>query len=97
MKHQTSKKEKKRLVFITFAIVGLVSYLVTSVYSDWKQIIANNNKIVSLNKEYTDLMDNEKSLQSEVAKLKDPDYVARYAKEKYLYSSDGETIIRMDQ
>ena len=41
-------------------------------------------------------MDNEKSLQSEVAKLKDPDYVARYAKEKYLYSSDGETIIRMD-
>ena len=93
---KTSKKEKKRLIFISFVIVGLLGYLVASVYSDWKEIINNNNKIVALNKEYSDLMDNEKSLQSEVAKLKDPDYVARYAKEKYLYSSDGDTIIRMD-
>ena len=28
-------------------------------------------------------------LKVEVEKLQDPDYVARYAREKYLYSKDG--------
>ena len=41
MKH--SKKEKKRLFFISFAIVGTASLLVSSVYSDWKEITNNNN------------------------------------------------------
>ena len=30
-------------------------------------------------------------------KLQDPDYVARYAREKYLYSKDGEIIIRIPE
>lgn len=92
MKH--SKKEKKRLVFISFAIVGVIVFLVSSVYSDWKQIMANNSKIVALTKEYEALLDKEKSLKSEVTKLKDPEYVARYAKERFLYTSDDEVIIR---
>ena len=35
-------------------------------------------------------------LESEVKKMQDPAYIARYAKEKYLYSTDGEYIIRID-
>ena len=31
----------------------------------------------------------------EVEKLKDPDYVARYAREQFLYSKDGEFNIRI--
>ena len=31
----------------------------------------------------------------EVSKLKDPDYIARYAREKYMYSKNGEIILRM--
>jgi cell division protein DivIC len=94
MKH--SKKEKKRLIIISFAIVGVLGLLVSSVYSDWQQIMKNNAKITALSNNYDDLLDKEKGLKSEVTKLKDPNYVARYAKEKYLYSSSGETIIRMD-
>lgn len=94
MKH--SKKEKKRLIFITFSILAVIALLISSVYSDWKQIMANNSQIVSLTDKYQNLLDEEKSLQSEVAKLKDPNYVARYAKEKYLYTSEGEIIIRTD-
>lgn len=92
MKH--SKKEKKRLVFISFAIVSVIVFFVSSVYSDWKQIMANNSKIVALTEEYEALLDKEKSLKSEVTKLKDPEYVARYAKERFLYTSDDEVIIR---
>ena len=32
---------------------------------------------------------------SDIKKLKDPEYVARYAREKYMYSKDGELIIRL--
>lgn len=94
MKH--SKKEKKRLVFISFAIMAVIVLLVTTVYSDLKQIMINNSKIVALTEEYQNLLDKEKSLKSEVTKLKDPEYVARYAKEKFLYTSDNEVILRTD-
>ena len=33
--------------------------------------------------------------KDDIKKLNDPDYVARYAREKYLYSKNGELIIRI--
>ena len=33
----------------------------------------------------------------DVDKLQDPDYIARYAREKYLYSKDGEFIIKIPE
>ena len=36
------------------------------------------------------LKEEEKVLKSDIQKLEDPSYVARYAREKYLYSKDGE-------
>ena len=30
-------------------------------------------------------------------KLQDPDYIARYAREKYLYSKDGEFILKIPE
>lgn len=41
------------------------------------------------------LKEEEKVLESDIQKLEDPSYVARYAREKYLYSKDGEFIIRI--
>ena len=41
--------------------------------------------------------DKEEELKATVTKLQDPDYVARYAREKYLYSKDGEIIIRIPE
>ena len=37
------------------------------------------------------------SLEIDVKKLQDKEYVARYLKEKYFYSSDNEYIIRIQQ
>ena len=41
------------------------------------------------------LQEEEKVLESDIQKLEDPSYIARYAREKYLYSKDGEIIIRL--
>lgn len=48
-----------------------------------------------LEKKIALLKEEEKILESDIQKLEDPSYVARYAREKYLYSKDGEIIIRM--
>ncbi len=77
-------------------IVILMVMLVRTVASDWQEIMDNNHQIKHLTEEYNSLLSEEKKLESDVAKLQDSDYIARYAKEKYLYSQDGDTIIRMD-
>ena len=77
-------------------IVVLLVMLINSVASDWSEIMDNNHQIKQLTDEYNDLMAEEEKLQSDVTKLQDSDYIARYAKEKYLYSQEGDTIIRMD-
>ena len=92
-----TKKEKKRLFFISFIIVGLVFLLGFSVYKDFIIISNNKNQTTKLTKEYENLLDEKKSLTSQVTKMQDPDYLARYAKEKYLYSREDEVIIRIDQ
>ena len=61
---------------------------VNSIYKMKAQIKQLENKIPLLKEE-------EKILESDIQKLEDPSYVARYAREKYLYSKDGEIIIRM--
>ncbi len=90
-----TKKEKKRLVLITFCIVGLLITLVSSVFNDWQEILDNNSQIKALNEEYNTLLNEEEKLKSDVTKLQDNEYVLRYAKEKFMYSEDGEIIIRM--
>ena len=48
-----------------------------------------------LEEKISSLKEEEKVLESDIQKLEDPSYVARYAREKYLYSKDGEIIIRI--
>lgn len=91
-----TKKEKKRLFVISVVIILLVVSLVSSVAGDWTKIMENKSKIKSLNKQYNDLLSEEEKLVSEVTKLQDDDYIVRFAKEKFLYSENGELIIRMN-
>ena len=91
-----TKKEKKRLFVISVVIILLVVSLFSSVAGDWTKIMENKSKITSLNKQYNDLLSEEEKLVSEVTKLQDDDYIVRFAKEKFLYSENGELIIRMN-
>ena len=97
MKGKVTKKVKRRLFFqVTFLFV-LIFALVFSVFSDWTKIVQNKRKITELSANYTSLLEKEESLNSEVNKLQDSDYVARYAREKYMYSLPDEVIIRIPE
>ncbi len=94
MEKRKSKKEKRRIIMISFLVVSLSAFLVKSVFSDWVQILNNNRQIHLLNDQKKVLLDEEASLKAETTKLENPEYVARYAREKYLYSAPDEIIIR---
>ena len=74
-----------------------MAFLVSSVYKDWIKILNNKSKEIALNNKYEELLEEENSLNSEITKLQDDAYLARYAKEKFMYSATGDTIIRMNE
>ena len=59
-----------------------------------KDIRVNEKKFYE--SELARLNEEEDYLKVESEKLQDPDYIARYAREQYLYSKDGEFNIRIN-
>ncbi len=97
MKNKVSSKAKKRFFVLSFVFLGVVGFSVASIFKDWLAISENKQEIASLNTYYSGLLEEEESLTSEVTKLHDTDYVARYAREKYMYSLPGEFIIKLPE
>lgn len=94
MAKRKSKSKRRIFVFLIFAgsIIGYLSY---SLFSNVDKIIEIRKQKNALNEELTALKEKEENLNLDIKKLEDPEYVARYAREKYLYSKDGELIIRI--
>lgn len=94
-KKQKTKKKAIRFVFfgvtcVTIVIVILVTltHVWISIYDKYKEQKQLENNLLKLKKE-------EEELTVDVEKLQDPEYVARYLREKYFYSKEGEYIIRI--
>lgn len=95
MKKRVSSKVKRRLCLLSCVLIVMISVFVGAIFQDWVQIVQNKSLLAELNDQYNDLLDQEESLNSEVTKLHDIDYVARYAREKYMYSLPNEIIIKI--
>lgn len=91
----TKTKAKRRLLALSCLLVLVVGLFVGTIFQDWIQIVENKKQIYSLENKYEELLAEEESLNSEVVKLHDVDYVARYAREKYMYSLPNEIIIKI--
>ncbi len=98
------KKKKKTLIIknlqrkgILLFLIGMVVVIFSGLARDWVAIGNNIIQKKKLEKEYQELQDKQEVLEQEVVKLQDPEYVLRYAREKYGYSKDGELIIRINE
>ena len=93
------KKKAARKRFIMFLLLYIVvgAVLVQNTGSSFIQIYEKNKEKRQFKEELAKLKDKEDELKGTVTKLQDPDYIARYAREKYLYSKDGEIIIRIPE
>lgn len=95
MKRRVPVKAKRRLLALSCILVLVISFFVGTIFQDWVQIVENKRQLFSLENKYEALLSEEESLNSEVTKLHDSDYVARYAREKYMYSLPNEIIIKI--
>lgn len=95
-KRQISKQSKRRLVILgPLSLLAIMYFLITSIgyiysYTSLKKEEKNlQNELLSLQEEKA-------NLKIEIQKLNNPEYVARYAKQTYLYSSNGEYVLKID-
>lgn len=96
VKKKKANRKAKIRIFLFFIIFGsFIGYLSFNFFSNVSMILKINEEKKSLNDKLISLKDEQEILNSDIKKLEDPDYVARYAREKYMYSKDGELIIRI--
>jgi cell division protein DivIC len=92
-----SQKTKFRVTFLTIVFIISIVVFVSTTISYVSQIVKNNNEIKNLNNIYNDRLAEEENLKDEINRLQDPEYMAKYAREKYLYSKNGEIIIKIEE
>ena len=89
------EKKKKRFFSLVMISILFVFILFCTVFSDLSQIIDNKKNTKTLQNEYNSLLEEEEALKKEVIKLQDSEYIARYAREKYMYTKDGEIVLKI--
>ena len=92
------KKTKKRLlrfVIFGFASFCFIIYFFSVLLDISVQISGKYKEKEELSDELNKLKEQEQELSTDVQKLQDPEYVARYLREKYYYSKSNEFIIKL--
>ncbi len=96
-----AKKKKNTVKYRLFLFipicVTILAIVVVSVGNYWVQIAEKYQEKKQLEDEIVALKEKEEQLKVDVERLEDPDYVARYAREKYMYSKEGEIILRLPE
>lgn len=95
MPKKKNNKKKKNYLFIlsilSFCLLLLVayysSYLFMQIYGKYKEKKGLESQLIKLE-------DKNDELNKELEKLQDPEYIAKYAREKFYYSKKGEIIIK---
>lgn len=93
-KIEMKKNVKRLLVFGFFSFTIIIAVLI-SVFKVVGEINNKYKEADELEKKMVILAEKENDLNNEINKLQDKDYLARYAREKYFYSKNGEIIIRI--
>lgn len=97
MKNKKPKNNGNHIFILIVALIILLIVMGMSVSKVIFQIYDKYNEASELEVKLADLKDNEEKLESEINRLQDPEYLARYAREKYFYSKENELIIRIPE
>lgn len=94
-KSKYTVKTKGRMFIIFMFFGAIIVTLGFTFLHDLKRMNDMNYQMKELNKQKIQLIEEEEAIQADIKRLSDPMYVARYAREKYFYSKEGEYILRM--
>lgn len=90
------KASKRRLVIFGPIALFIIIYFLFNIGVYGYKLLTLSQREAELKEKLISLQAEEQELKIEIQKLKDPDYLARYAREHYLYSKDGEYIIKIE-
>ena len=96
MESKLSRKERRRIILTSILCFFVICLSVISSLNNLVKIREKKQEKKELTKQLQELKDEETTLSDDVEKLKNPEYAARYAREKYLYSKNGEKILKID-
>ena len=96
-KAKKAKKARRRFFFLGIGSIVIIVGTTLSIGKYWVDIFDKYQEKNELNKELENLREKEEQLKVDADRLQNPDYVARYAREKYLYSKDGEYILQIPE
>ena len=94
-KSKKNKKSIKRMLFLGVSSIAIIIGTTYTIGKYWIEIYDKHKEKKELKNELVTLKEKEEELKVDASKLQDPDYIARYAREKYSYSKDGEIILRI--
>ena len=94
-KRKKSKKSIRRILFLGIISLTIIVGTTYTIGKYWVEIYGKYKEKKELKHKLTTLKEKEEELQVDADKLQNPDYIARYAREKYSYSKDGEIILRI--
>ena len=90
-------KTKRRMLFLGFSCIIIIVVMTFSIGKYWVEILDKYKEKKDLDEELIALKEKEEELKVDANKLQNPDYIARYAREKYFYSKDGEFILQIPE
>ena len=94
---RVTRASKRRLLLFGSISVVMIVYFFISMSTYIIDIYNLKREEQLLQKELVELQANEKNLNTQIEMLKDVDYLARYARENYLYSKDGEIVLKIQE
>lgn len=94
-RRKKSSKHKIRMFFAFVIFGGITAVLGYNLLNNLISIREMNVEKKELKNKIVDLEKEKKVLETDIMKLEDPDYIAKYVREKYYYSKDGEVILRI--
>ena len=96
-KTKTKTKSRRRMLFLGLTSIIVIVATTFTIGKYWIEIYDKYQEQKRLKKKFISLKNKEKKLKVDANKFQDPDYIARYAREKYLYSKDGEFILKIPE
>ena len=96
-KSKAKTKRRRRMLFLGLTSIIVIIATTFTIGKYWVEIYDKYQEQERLEKKLISLKNKEKKLKVDANKLQDPDYIARYAREKYLYSKDGEFILKIPE
>ena len=95
MKKKKNKSRTPQIIVLSLSCFLVIAFMIFSVYKDYREMKEKEKEEERLNMDLIALKEDEERLESEISRLQDPEYLARYAREKYFYSKEDELIIRI--